>query len=195
VAPEQPIIDGPVQAMSLDPAEHAVAIEGATQWVLVDDRTGRRLRSLPHLTFFAPDGSSSAVVEDNGAVGFKTRRGTRWIASPDPSHAYGGGLSAYSHDSTRFASSHNGQVGLWNARTGTFLGSVPVSGQVAVGFTADDSTLVLAGFDGSVQTWNLRADAWIRAACDIAGRDLTAREWSTVLPGRTPEHVCPGSGS
>ena len=132
-------------------------------------------------------------MDDNGAVGFQTDHGTRWITSPDPSHAYGGTLSAYSHDSSLFASSHNDQVGLWNARTGTFLGSVPVSGQVALGFTADDSTLVLAGFDGTIQTWNLRPDAWVRAACDIAGRDLTAQEWSTVLPGRSPEQVCPSA--
>jgi WD40 repeat protein len=172
-----------------------VAIEGANQWVLVDDRDGQRLRSLPHETFFAPDGTSSAVVDDNGAVGFRADRGSRWIASPDPSHAYGGTLSAYSHDSSLFASSHNGQVGLWNARTGAFLGSVPVTGKVAVGFTADDSTLVIAAFDGTVQTWNLHADAWIKAACEIAGRDLTAQEWSTVLPGRARQQVCRGLGS
>ncbi len=85
-------------------------------------------------------------------------------------------------------------MGLWNARTGTFLGSVPVTGQVALGFTGDDSTPVLADFDGTIQTWNLHPDAWIRAACDIAGRDLTPQEWSTVLPGRPPEHVCPDGG-
>ena len=195
VAPAQPIIDGPVERLALDPAEHAVAIESANQRVLLDYRSGARLRSLAHETFFAPDGTSSAVVDDNGAVGFQTDDGTRWIASPDPSHAYGGNLSAYSHDSSLFASSHNGQVGLWNAHTGTFLGSVPVSGQVALGFTEDDSTLVLAGFNGTIQTWNLRPDAWVRAACNIAGRDLTAQEWSTVLPGRTPEHVCDHLGS
>ncbi|WP_230208939.1 WD40 repeat domain-containing protein [Nostocoides sp. HKS02] len=195
VDPVASVIDGPVQSLALDPAEHAVAVEGTTQRVLVDYLTGRRLRSLPHLTFFAPDGSTSAVVDDTGAVGFQTDQGTRWIAPPDPSHAYGDRLSAYSHDSTWFASSHNHQVGLWNARTGTFVGSLPVSGQVAVGFTSDDSTLVVAGIDGSVETWNLRPEAWIRAACEIAGRDLTAQEWSTVLPQRSQEHVCRGAGS
>jgi WD40 repeat protein len=190
IAPAQPIIDGPVERLALDPAEHAVAIESANQRVLLDYRNGHRLRSLAHETFFAPDGTSIAVVDVNGAVGFQTNQSTRWIASPDPSHAYGGDLSAYSHDSNLFASSHNGQVGLWNAHTGTFLGSVPVSGRMAIGFTADDATLVLAGFNGTIQTWNLRPNAWIKAACDIAGRDLTPQEWSTVLPGRTPEHVC-----
>ena len=53
------------------------------------------------------------MVIRSGAVGFQTDHGARWIASPDPSHAYGGDLSAYSHDSNLFASSHNGQVGLW----------------------------------------------------------------------------------
>jgi WD40 repeat protein/DNA-binding SARP family transcriptional activator len=195
LAPENPIIDGPVETLALDPAEHAVAIQGTNQRVLLDYRNGHRLRSLAHETFFAPDGTTSAVVDDNGAVGFQADNGTRWIASPDPSHAYGGRLSAYSHDSSLFASSHNRQVGLWNARTGTFLGSVPVSGPVAVGFTADDSTLVLAGFDGTIQIWNLSPDAWVRAACDIAGRDLTPQEWATVLPRRTPEHLCDHVGT
>jgi WD40 repeat protein len=195
VAPVQPIIDGPVRSLALDPVEHAVAVEGTTKRLLVDYRDGHPLRSLSHATFFAPNGTSSAVVDNNGAVGFQAGHTRRWITSPDPSHAYGGDLSAYSHDSSMFASSHNGQVGLWNARTGTFLGSVPANGQVALGFTADDSTLVLASFDGSLRTWRLDPESWIQAACDIAGRDLTPQEWSTVLPGRAPEHVCPGGGS
>jgi WD40 repeat protein len=189
--PLKPFINERILTLALDPAEHAVALEGSTQRVLVDYRTMHRLRTLPYLTFFAPDGSTSAVVDNNGAVGFQTDHGTRWTTTPDPSHAYGDRASAYSHNSTWFASSRNGQVALWNARTGTFVGSVPVTGPVAVGFTADDSTLVIAGIDGSVRTWNLRPDSWIQAACAIAGRDLTTPEWTTVLPARTPQRVCP----
>lgn len=189
----KPFIKERIVTLALDPAEHAVALEGSTQRVLVDYTTLHRLRTLPYLTFFAPDGSSSAVVDVNGAVGFQTDHGTRWTTTPDPSHAYGDTASAYSHNSTWFASSRNGQVALWNARTGTFVGSVPVTGPVAVGFTTDDSTLVIAGIDGSVRTWNLRPDSWIKAACSIAARDLTVQEWNTVLPHRAPQHVCQGS--
>lgn len=192
--PLAPYVTERITLAALDPAEHAVALEGTSQRVLVDYATLHRIRTLPYLTFFAPDGSTSAVIDHNGAVGFQTHDGTAWITTPDPSHAYGDTASAYSHDSTWFASSRNGQVGLWNARTGTFVGSVPVTGPVTVGFTRNDSTLVIAGLDGTVQTWNLRPQAWVELACDIAGRDLTAQEWATVLPGRAPQQVCQRHG-
>jgi WD40 repeat protein len=34
--------------------------------------------------------------------------------------------------------------------------------------------------------------AWERFACQVAGRDLTPAEWSSFLPNRPYQHVCPG---
>ena len=192
--PLEALVNGPVQALALDPARHAVAVEAQTGGVLVDYLSGRVLRKLPAWTFFAPDGTTSAIVDANGAVGFKTGEGKRWVSEPDPSHAYGDVMSTYSHNSAWFASSRAGQVGLWNARTGAFVGSVPVTGEVSLGFTPDDHALVIAGLDGAVQMWDLRPQVWIRTACSVAGRDLSLQEWSTILPGRTAQRVCVAVG-
>jgi hypothetical protein len=191
----QALVNAPVQALAPDPAIHAIGVESQSGGVLVDYLSGRVLRKLAAWTFFAPDGTTSAIVDANGTVGFKTGDGKRWVSEPDPSHAYGDVMSAYSHNSAWFASSRAGQVGLWNAQTGAFVGSVPVTGQVAVGFTHDDQALVIAGLDGAVRVWELRPEAWIRTACTIAGRDLTTAEWNTILPGRKARHICERAGS
>ena len=53
-----------------------------------------------------------------------------------------------------------------------------------------------------VIVWDLRADRhgratdppdpsrWLRAACDVAGRDLSRVEWRRYLPGRTWQPTC-----
>ena len=193
--PSATVLTEPVMSLTIDPALHRVLVRGASQRALIDYLTGQRLRAPTQMSFYSPDGSRTAVVDDAGAVGFLADHGTRWVAHPDPSHAYGDRASAFSHDSTWFASSRKGQVGLWNAHTGAFAGGVPVSGPVAVGFTADDATLVIAGFDGTVKTWNLRAESWSTAACAIAGRDFTSQEWAAALPNEAPRPVCPSGTS
>ena len=35
-------------------------------------------------------------------------------------------------------------------------------------------------------------EAWKRHACLVAGRELTADEWSEALPGRPYQSACPG---
>ncbi|WP_270888963.1 nSTAND1 domain-containing NTPase [Pedococcus sp. 5OH_020] len=187
-------LDEQIDRLSVNPADHTVLVEGSTERAIIDYVSGRRLRTLPYAGFFSPDGRTTAVVDDDGAVGFLKDHENSWVARPDPSHAFGDRTSAaFSHNGAWFASSRKGQVGLWSAPSGSFLGSVPVAGEVAVGFSSDDSTVVIAGLDGSVQSWNVRPQAWVATACAIAGRQLTSAEWASALPGRPYERVCPGS--
>jgi len=58
----------------------------------------------------------------------------------------------------------------------------------------DDATL-LAGFaDGTVLSYEVDTEAWIRRACRIAGRQLTADETVALLTGRTSGDWCRVSG-
>ena len=104
-------------------------------------------------------------------------------------------ISAFSQDGAWLASSNNGKIGLWNGRTGAFVGSAQVNDEVAVGFSEDSSTMVIASVDGdTVTTWDLRPETWVAAACEAAGRNLTKEEWQAALPNRSYQKVCPDAG-
>jgi hypothetical protein len=44
--------------------------------------------------------------------------------------------------------------------------------------------------DGSLRSYDVDPDSWVRRACSIAGRQLTEAEWSDALPGRPYERTC-----
>lgn len=58
-----------------------------------------------------------------------------------------------------------------------FLGSRPA-------FSPDGELLVAPGFNGATVSWSLDPEDWRRAACSIAGRELTKADWRQYLPGR-----------
>jgi hypothetical protein len=54
--------------------------------------------------------------------------------------------------------------------------------------------LVVLGDQDWVMSYPMRPSAWLRAACAIAGRDLTRAEWDQYLPGREWQPTCTGLG-
>jgi DNA-binding SARP family transcriptional activator/WD40 repeat protein len=58
-------------------------------------------------------------------------------------------------------------------------------------FRPDRNEIVGYFGNGALHTWNLEPASWMRRACAIAGRDMTAQEWQRALPGRPYQHVCP----
>lgn len=41
-----------------------------------------------------------------------------------------------------------------------------------------DSKLLYSGYkDGSLLSWDIDFQAWLKSACDLAGRNMTADEW------------------
>ncbi|MEV5071317.1 hypothetical protein MRBLMI12_002945 [Microbacterium sp. LMI12-1-1.1] len=62
--------------------------------------------------------------------------------------------------------------------------------RIAGGFlTADGETLLEALPDG-IRVWDLRPDAQALDACALAGRELSAEEWSTYFPGEERVDTC-----
>jgi hypothetical protein len=57
-------------------------------------------------------------------------------------------------------------------------------------FSPDGAHLATAGADGAAELWDLDPGDWARAACAVAGRDLTAAEWREQLPARRPFALC-----
>ena len=79
------------------------------------------------------------------------------------------------------------------ARTGlpTTVGNL-VTGTFMVPDLTDD--LVIISDQDWVMSYPMAPSAWLRAACAIAGRDLTRAEWDQYLPGREWQPTCSDLG-
>ena len=133
------------------------------------------------------------VDAGDAGVGLLDAGTMTWISRPDPAQA---GLvehwNTFSRDGSLFASTSGDRLSYWDARTGTLLGSIAVDVEGAPAFSADNSSLTLAGVEGSVLTWSLDPRSWVATACRLAGRDLTEQEWRSYLGERPYEPVCGG---
>ncbi len=99
---------------------------------------------------------------------------------------------AFSPDGRMIASgSWDKTIILWDAATGRALGK-PLAGHTdtvsAVAFSPDSRLLVSAGWDMALDLWSVSLEDWQAHACQVANRDLTAREWSQYQ-GEIPYHA------
>ena len=60
----------------------------------------------------------------------------------------------------------------------------------SVAYSPDGASLASGSSDGSIVVWPVGAEAWLREACAIAGRDLTPEEWEMFFPGQPYQAVC-----
>ena len=102
---------------------------------------------------------------------------------------------ALSDDGRTLAATSTNQVAaLYDPTTGIRLGNLidlPVRFETRAYVSHDGSTLAVAGRDG-VLLWNLAPADLAAAACRVAGRNLTASEWTTYLSSLGPSHqICP----
>jgi WD40 repeat protein len=86
----------------------------------------------------------------------------------------------------------DGTVTISDLKSGEPLGSfrLPAARKAGMAFGGDGLTLVTvteptAQGKGELQRWALSEAAWVNAACESAGRDLTAAEWRRYV-GSTP---------
>ena len=86
-----------------------------------------------------------------------------------------------------------GDVMLWDTRTWRPYGQ-PITHDRAVGwltFSADGRALRVFFQDRSMVQISTSPTAWVAAACEAAGRNLTAAESAVFLPGRPLHTTCP----
>ena len=86
----------------------------------------------------------------------------------------------------------DGTVAITDLESGESLGSfrLPAARKAGMAFSGDGHTLVTvtepaAQGKGELQRWTLSESTWVHAACESAGRDLTAAEWERYI-GSTP---------
>jgi WD40 repeat protein len=165
--------------------------------VVVDYLDGT-VRTLPDLGYPdlgvvpSPDGRRLMANAGRAGIGLLDASTMEWISRPDATQAgLMGWMTAFSKDGSLFASTSDGdRLSYWDGRTGTYLGSAAVDVDGAPAFSADDSSLMLAGFEGSVFTWHLDPGSWVATACHLAGRELTRQEWRSYLGDRPYVRVC-----
>jgi WD40 repeat protein len=135
---------------------------------------------------FSPDDRLLAVAGDDVALwDVASRRVAGELVQKEGSRgvAFGAGGSTLA---STVGDTHS--VILWDSATRKPIGEPFVS--VASGYSerltslamAPSGTLLAAGrADGEVVLWNIDVDAWLQKACDIAGRNLTLREWTEYV--------------
>jgi WD40 repeat protein len=101
----------------------------------------------------------------------------------------GGDFPTYSPDGSRFTTVGDEQVRVYDPRSG-LVGSLRSEGLAAAAFRADGSTITLVSSTGRISTWDPGPEAARRAACRIAGRELSDDEWRKYLPDRARIRVC-----
>ncbi len=116
-----------------------------------------------HCVAFGPEGALAASGSMDGSVKI-------WpAAAPDSQVTFRNsagwvGALAFAPDGRRIASAHNGNVRIWDPRTGEELQRITAPrgtlGRIALAFAPDGSTLAASGPDGKVILWD--AERWTR---------------------------------
>jgi hypothetical protein len=95
---------------------------------------------------------------------------------------------------------------LWNVDTGAPIGGALVGGELPITianipepdrpeipfvptFSPDGRTLYVGSDEPTM--WSLDPSNWRDAACAVAGRNLTAAEWTQYLPDHPQRSTCP----
>jgi WD40 repeat protein/class 3 adenylate cyclase len=148
---------------------------------------------------FSPDSSELAVGDLDGSVAFysvPSGEATGHIAGLNE----GVESVAFSPDGTELITAGQaGTIQLWDVASLEKIGSpfpgVGGSGALAA-FTTDGKHIVAtfddrSGQSAAIYIWTVDPAAWRADACAVAGRNLTPEEWSSYLPDRSYESLCP----
>jgi WD40 repeat protein len=164
--------------------------------VLVDVDSGAvetlEVGFVPFTAAASPDRSRVAITGGGGELRILSRDG--WLAPGVSAHGSPAVWAAWSPDGSVVATGGaDGVVALWDGATGALLGSLtPGSAGVPVSpYFTEAGQLSVAAADGTVYTFSTDVNAWIDFACQVAGRDLTEREWREAFGARPFRATCP----
>ena len=142
----------------------------------------------------SPDGKRAVVLGADNEVGILDLGNGKWVTPPIRAPRGSGLFASFTPDSSSVVTGgRNGAASLWDSRTGRLVASIAVGTSEFVRPTIldDGHNAMLTALDGSVYTWDTRPEAWIEAACAIAGRNLTEDEWRDAFGERPYRLTCP----
>jgi WD40 repeat protein/DNA-binding SARP family transcriptional activator len=164
-----------------------------------DVRTGRLITTLAEggesrSVAFSPNGKLVMVGQFDGkGFTFSTDTWKRLPQSLDE-HTKRINYIVFTPDSRTLATaSEDGTVQLWDVATDKRIGG-PISFETgtwaAATFSRDGRYLYAMSTTGDGIRLDMSPAAWSRHACQMAGRELTVREWQDALPGRPYRRLC-----
>jgi DNA-binding SARP family transcriptional activator/WD40 repeat protein len=143
---------------------------------------------------FSPDGRLLATAGGSGLVRFWDVATGKPVGGP--LLASGGYVASVAFDpkgELLVTADVDGSTRIWDVRSRTQVGSpLPFTGNVPAEatFTPSGDKVVAVDARGRAFAYELRADAWERRACVVAGRTLTREEWTKYLAGRSYRPAC-----
>ena len=138
---------------------------------------------------FSPDGKLvGGLTSDSRLVVLNTRTG----AQVGPALPVSGSQSGVMIGGTRLlAGISQDQAQLYDFATRVPIGD-PIASTSYPSLRPDGRQLATSGTNG-ISLWDLDPDHWERAACRVAGRNLTRAEWAQYFPnGGAYRATCPG---
>jgi WD40 repeat protein len=159
--------------------------------VSLENGSSRTIGSGPaHAALFS--GEHLLVQRSSGVLEVWDVSGTRLQRSITGEPDYAAGPVANRQGTLVARERFDGTVAITDLESGETLGSfpLPAARKAGMAFGGDGHTLVTvtepaAQGKGELQRWTLSEATWVQAACESAGRDLTAAEWRRYV-GSTP---------
>jgi WD40 repeat protein len=177
----------------------APGMTGPTQ--VRDARSGRLIAALRtadegRSVAFSPDGTLLATGLYNGAIQLWSTKD--WKPAEPALEGHAGRVTRvdFAPDGhTLLSAGADGTLQLWDVASRKPIGSpqtVEPNSYVAAVFAPDGNTVFAVSAGRSGVRWEVSPQIWKQHACAVAGRELSAVEWSDALPGRPYRAVCHG---
>jgi WD40 repeat protein len=189
-------------SLAFSPDGRLLAAAGETGRTQVRDaRSGRLVAALRtadegRSVAFSPDGTLLATGLYNGAIQLWSTQD--WRAAVPALEGHSGRVTAveFAPDGRMLLSSGaDGTLQLWDVASRKPVGSpqtVEPNSYVAAVFAPDGKRVFAVSEGPHGVRWEVSPEVWKQHACAVAGRELSAREWSDALPGRPYRAVCHG---
>jgi WD40 repeat protein/transcriptional regulator with XRE-family HTH domain len=200
--------------MAFSPNGHIFAAATGTATVALWDVRGPPLRLLRRLQIpdsasidgvaFSPDGRTLAVSyaarpdQSGDSVALLDIASGLVRAGPVPGEDLSASALTFSPDGKLLAwGSYDGLIRLLDGATGQDVGTfqLPTQASNQVGqlvFSPDGRTLFSTSADDVLRAWDIDPASWMRRACAIAARNLTAQEWLHYVGTLPYRKTCPG---
>jgi WD40 repeat protein/DNA-binding SARP family transcriptional activator len=178
----------------------AAETEGGTE--VREVGTGRLVKRLATGDFarsvaFSPDGRLLFVGQFDGRGHLISTRTWKAVGRPLDGHTARITTAAFTAGGrTLVTSAADGTAALWDVATQKPIGSpftLAPNTFASAALSPDGARLFAVSTRGQGIRFDMSPDDWKRHACHVAGRELTAAEWSAALPGRPYRAVCSGA--